>query len=128
MSRETQPMKEYTIRWTRGRGAGGQNRNKLENCCNLTHLPTGTTVRVDARDRAESLRNAKRIMAARLADQKVQAENNRKSAERKQKIKPGGQRRVRTYDYSSNRVTDHISGKKASIRDILGKGKLELLR
>ena len=36
--------------------------------------------------------------------------------------------RIRTYDFSRGIVTDHRTGKKASIKDILGKGLLDKLK
>jgi protein subunit release factor A len=36
--------------------------------------------------------------------------------------------RVRTYDYSRGVVTDHRTGKVASLKDILEKGRLDKLR
>lgn len=35
--------KDFKIDWYSGRGAGGQGRNKLKNCCRLTHLDSGVT-------------------------------------------------------------------------------------
>jgi len=35
--------KDFKIDWYSGRGAGGQGRNKLKNCCRLTHPDSGVT-------------------------------------------------------------------------------------
>ncbi len=116
------------IRWKRGQGHGGQHRNKTENCCVLTHTPTGLTVTVDGRSREQNLKNAKRLMKTKLHHRRAFAERVRKDAERLAKIRPGGVKRVRTYDYSTGVVTDHRTGKRASLKDVLEKGKLEKLK
>ena len=33
--------KDYKIEYTKGTGAGGQHKNKVETCVTITHLPTG---------------------------------------------------------------------------------------
>ena len=33
--------KDFTITWFSGRGAGGQHRNKHQNCCRIKHNETG---------------------------------------------------------------------------------------
>ena len=81
---------DLEIRWTRGKGPGGTNRNKTENCCNLTHIPTGIQVRADCRDRTQSLREAKKRLAKVLDDRKRRAKNAKKYGMRKAKIAPGG--------------------------------------
>lgn len=91
--------RDLEIRWTRGKGSGGQNRNKTENCCNLTHLPTMIEVRVDARDRAQSLREAKRRLTKILAERSRHVKQQAQRARRDAKIQPGAVPRVRTYDY-----------------------------
>lgn len=33
--------KDFRIEWFSGSGAGGQHRNKHQNCCRIIHIPTG---------------------------------------------------------------------------------------
>ena len=33
--------KDFKLEWFSGQGAGGQHRNKHQNCCRITHLETG---------------------------------------------------------------------------------------
>ena len=35
--------KDFKIDWFSGSGAGGQHRNKHQNCCRITHIETGLT-------------------------------------------------------------------------------------
>jgi len=55
----------------------------------------------------------------------AQAAAKRKSR-RDEKIK--NEERIRTYDYSRGVVTDHRTGKTASIKDIIIKGLLDKLK
>ena len=36
--------KDFKLDWFSGSGAGGQHRNKHQNCLRLTHIPSGITV------------------------------------------------------------------------------------
>lgn len=51
--------KDFTITWFSGRGAGGQHRNKHQNCCRIKHSDSGVLVTgQDQRSRRDNLRNA----------------------------------------------------------------------
>jgi protein subunit release factor A len=118
--------KVFLIRWKRGQGPGGQHRNKTENCCVLTHLATGVTVTYDGRSRKESQRKAMELMEEALKKRREDQEKEKSKKRRDEKIK--GEERIRTYDYSRGVVTDHRTGKTASIKDIILKGLLDKLR
>lgn len=120
--------RDLHIRWKRGQGGGGQHRNKTENCCVLTYVPLDLVITVDGRSRQENLKEAKKLMKAKICRHGVKAERAKNEAERLAKIAPGGVKRVRTYDYSTGVVTDHRTGKRASLKDVLEKGKLEKLK
>lgn len=116
---------DITFRYTRGQGPGGQRKNKVETCVIATHGPTGLEIRVDGRSRHQNRRKAIKLLMKRvrdLADAKIAKQ---RKARRDYAIK--NEERIRTYDYSRNLVTDHRTGKTASIKDILEKGKLEKL-
>lgn len=117
---------EISIRWTKGKGPGGQNRNKLENCCVMTHIPTGITVTIDGRSRPANEKKARRELKKRLKQVRLDQIAERRKQRRDEKIRDN--RRVRTYDYSRGVVTDHRTGKTASIKDVLEKGLLDKLR
>jgi len=118
--------KVFQIRWTRGQGPGGQHRNKTENCCVLTHIATGITVTYDGRSRKESQRNAMKLMEQKLKEHREAKNAAKKKERRDEKIK--NEERIRTYDYSRGVVTDHRTGKKASLKDIIIKGLLDKLK
>jgi len=105
-------MDEVRIEVMRSRGAGGQHVNKTESAVRLTHIPTGITVSMqDERSQHQNRRRAFQVLRARLMDRKMIKEivdrrdmrrNLVKSADRSEK--------VRTYNYTQDRVTDHRLG------------------
>lgn len=45
--------KDFHIDWFSGSGAGGQHRNKHQNCCRITHIETGLRAQgTESRSRA----------------------------------------------------------------------------
>ena len=103
-------MSNVKIEWFSGTGKGGQHRNKHQNCCRATHLPTGlTALGTESRSRESN----KKLAMARLGERVRQhlhkdTERYRASAER-----------VRTYHAPRNQVIDHASGKVFSYKDTL---------
>ena len=118
--------KIYKLRWTRGKLPGGQNMQKSENCCVLTHRETGIEVREDGRSRESNLKRAMRTMKDRLREHAAAKKAEAKKARRDAAIKDT--KTVRTYNKSKNLVVDHRSGKKASWKDIVVKGQLDKLK
>jgi len=117
---------DVLIRWTKGQGPGGQHKNKVANCCVMTHAPSGVTVKVDGRSRRSNESVAWKILAKKLKYLRAADLAANRKADRDVKIRTN--ERVRTYDYTRNLVTDHRTGKTASIKNIVDKGRLELLR
>jgi len=113
-------------RWTKGSGPGGTNRNKLETCCVLTHKPTGIEAIGDKRTRSQSYKTAYRGLVEKLQEAEEAERAARAKARRDEAIR--NNERIRTYDYSRGVVMDHRTGKKASIKNILVKGLLDLLK
>lgn len=117
---------DVTIRYTKGKGPGGQHKNKVATCVVMTHIATGVTVRIDGRSRERNEVKAYKVMSKRIAA----AIEARRAAERKARrdVAIKDTIRIRTYDLTTGVVTDHRSGLKASTKNILTKGKIELLR
>lgn len=118
--------KDLKIEYMKGTGPGGQNKNKLQTACRITHLPTGISAYADERKRKTSYKKAMKVIEQRLKDAVAEEEAARKKSRRDHVIH--NTERIRTYDYSRGVVTDHRTGKKASLKDVLGKGKIDLLR
>lgn len=122
-------LKESDLKceWFSGTGKGGQNRNKTQNCCRLTHLPTGLIKTAQFRDRKSSYQNAYNELKE-LVEKNFQ--NSLDSFVKNNimlQVGSGmrGDKR-RTYRQQDGQVTDHLTNKKASFEKIM-KGYFELL-
>lgn len=115
-----------TVEYMRGSGPGGQHRNKTESACRLTDIATGLQAYADCRSREASYNMARKELDKRIADEKRVAKATIKKERRDEVIHDHTV--VRTYNFSRGIVKDHRSGKTASVKDILEKAKLDLLR
>ncbi|KAI0345156.1 release factor [Trametopsis cervina] len=105
-------MDEIKLEVMRSRGAGGQHVNKTESAVRLTHIPTGITVSMqDERSQHQNRRKAFQVLRARLMDRKIIREMTDRRDMRRSLVK-GADRseKVRTYNYTQDRVTDHRLG------------------
>jgi len=93
-------------------GPGGQHVNKTASAIRLTHLDTGIVVQCqDEKSQYKNLAKALRVLKSRLYERKQEEEHAKRSQERKTKIGSGDRsQRIRTYNFSENRVTDHRIG------------------
>ena len=119
------------LQWafSRGSGAGGQNRNKTDSAVDLTHRPTGVVVHCESeRSQQQNKANALAMLRARLWEARVEADHQARSAARREQLGSGerGDKRwtVRTQD---DVVTHHASGEKFRLRDYLD-GNYEVAR
>ncbi|GAA5832005.1 hypothetical protein JCM11251_002782 [Rhodosporidiobolus azoricus] len=105
-------MKDVKVETMRSRGAGGQHVNRTESAIRLTHLPTGVTVSMqDSRSQHENRSKAFRVLRARLLDRKLnEQEIARRSARRGQVSGTDRSDKIRTYNFSQGRITDHRIG------------------
>lgn len=124
---DTIPAKDLKIEWYSGTGAGGQNRNKVQNSCRITHIPTGIVATAQTRDRINSLRLATQNIQERVDTIAKECYNNNIASTRKNQVGSGMRGdKIRTYRFQDDRVQDHLTGKTASSKKVL-QGNFDLL-
>lgn len=108
--------KDFKIEWFSGTGAGGQYRNKHQNCCRITHIDSGLTAIATDRERSSNQRNAFNALAKKLLTKFQQEENEKKM--------PIVTEVIRNYNKERNEVHDKASGLKMSYVEVVEKNFL----
>lgn len=111
---------DLKIEWYSGSGAGGQHRNKHQNSCRITHLPTGVTCKAETRQRESSYRDALTALTKIINDKSALIKHVDTNKIRRIQVGSGmrGDKR-RTYRFQDDTVVDHITGKATSCRQVL---------
>jgi len=93
---------DFRIDYFSGTGAGGQYRNKHQNCVRLIHIDTGImTTGQEQRSREQNTRDAFTKMATLLVARVL--------GDQRKARWPGNNETIRTYHEPDNRVVDHLS-------------------
>ena len=118
---------DLKVEWYSGTGAGGQYRNKHQNSCRITHLPTGTVVKSECRSRQNSLNEAMAEIQRRIDELTQRQYNSNIARDRKSQVGSGMRGdKIRTYRFQDDSVQDHLTGNRAKCSQVL-KGNLDLL-
>ena len=121
------PETDLRVEWYSGTGAGGQHRNKHQNSCRITHLPTGLIVTSQTRSRQNSYNSAVADLQQRLDNETKRQYNNTIASDRKQQVGSGMRGdKIRTYRFQDDVVKDHLTDKTASVKKVLA-GNFDLL-
>ena len=118
---------EFKVEWFSGTGAGGQHRNKHQNCCRVRHLPTGLVQQALGRERYSNLTRAMEGINKQLDERELSGSLQKQNASRKGQVGSGmrGDKR-RTYRFQDDTVYDSVTGKAARLKDVM-RGNFDLL-
>ena len=108
--------KDFKLEWYSGSGAGGQHRNKHQNCCRITHIESGLTERgTESKSRVSNQRTAFNRLAKRIIPVLVQKTNSGKEINCEV---------IRNYNELRNEVHDKSSGLKMPYTEIVVAGNI----
>src|SRR6201996_5361949 len=102
-------LEDLDISVCRSGGPGGQGVNTTDSAVQITHKPTGVTVRCqDGRSQLKNKDKAMQILRTRLLEKKIADEEAKYAEHRKSQIGSGDRNeKIRTYNFPDNRLTDH---------------------
>jgi len=114
---ENVSKKDVKVQYYRGSGSGGQNRNKRDTACRMTHIPTGIAATAEEH---KTQRGNWKAAWKRLSSELIPL---MKAAAQPERPAPSNVR-VRTYHEPRQQVKDErIEGKTWNYKDVLdGKG------
>lgn len=112
--------KDLRIDTKRASGAGGQHVNTTDSAVRIVHLPTGVVAECQQeRSQLMNKEKAMKALRAKLYSMKLEEVTSKRYHQRKIQIGTKGRsEKIRTYNFSQDRVTDHRIG--LTLHDIKG--------
>jgi len=112
--------KDFRVDTFRGKGPGGQHRNKTDSAVRITHIESGLSAECQSeRSQHANKKDAFRKLVKLLLDKYVNSGDKARYL--------AGHKVTRSYHEPEDRVTDHVTGQKFSYRHTVGKGDIEEL-
>jgi protein subunit release factor A len=120
MSREliwSATKKDFRVDTFRGQGPGGQHRNKTDSAVRITHIESGLSASSQS-ERSQRVNKsiAFRRLVPKLLERYVHGETRARYG--------AGDKVTRSYHEPKDRVTDHVTGRKFSFKQTVGKGDI----
>jgi protein subunit release factor A len=117
--------KIFKVDVTKGTGAGGQHKNKVETCAVVTHIPSGLQEKCEeTRSKIKNIETAYKRLVKRLQKIALAKKMEELNEKRREAIKSNGV--IRTYNYKQNTVKDHRTGETANLKKVMD-GNLKLI-
>jgi len=119
--------RDLRVEWYSGTGAGGQYRNKHQNSCRITHIPTGIQATAQCRSRENSYTEARAAIEQRVLGAHTEQVMGQRARDRRDQVGSGmrGDKR-RTYRFQDDTVQDHVTGAKSRASAVM-RGYFEAL-